>query len=436
MQRIDVALQVRARFVVEVQERDAGAIPAQHRVVARPTDDSAHAQHGLVVAAELDLHVDRVVALQLGVREHGHSAERNIIRFGKFRREIVTDAVRNEQRVPDARKLALVGSSGPGTLMLVHCLVALAASGGNPLSHHAGGSLRLGGVPECSVTDLQALLLALLQGVSELFPVSSLGHTILVPALLHWRNINRSDPTFLAFVVLLHLGTALALIVYYRQRWLAIVRALVTSVIRGRLSEDRDERIGWLLVVGTIPVGVLGVLFQEPVRALFGTPAPAAAFLATNGLVMFAGEALRRRQLADRDRADRPIEHLSFAQSVLVGFAQSFALLPGISRSGASMVAGLLCDLDHEDAAEFSFLLATPVIFAAALLETRYLTAPGAHVALVQALAGGLVAAIAAYLSVAFLMRYFKSNDLRPFGWYCLIAGVVCFILSKRGFVS
>jgi undecaprenyl-diphosphatase len=286
------------------------------------------------------------------------------------------------------------------------------------------------------VTDLQALLLALLQGVSELFPVSSLGHTILVPALLHWTNIDRANPTFLAFVVVLHLGTALALIVYYRARWAAIVRALVASVVRGRLSDDRDERIGWLLVVGTIPVGVLGVLFEEPVRALFASPAPAALFLALNGLVMFAGESLRRRQLANPSRADKPIEHLSFAQSVLIGFAQSFALLPGISRSGASMVAGLLCDLDHEDAAEFSFLLATPVIFAAALLETRYLVAPGAHVVLLQAVLGGLVAAVAAYLSVAFLMRYFKSNDLRPFGWYCLIVGVCCFILSKRGLLS
>jgi undecaprenyl-diphosphatase len=298
------------------------------------------------------------------------------------------------------------------------------------------GSLRHWGVPECSVTFLQALILALLQGVSELFPVSSLGHTILVPALLHWTNIDRSNPTFLAFVVLLHLGTALALIVYYRARWWAIVRALIASVVRGRLSADRDERIGWLLVVGTIPVGIAGVIFEEPVRALFGSPAPAAFFLALNGLVMFAGEALRRRQLANPARADRPIEHLSFVQSVIVGCAQSLALFPGISRSGASMVAGLLCDLDHEDAAEFSFLLATPVIFAAALLETRYLVAPGAHVVLAQAIAGGVVAAIAAYLSVAFLMRYFKSNDLRPFGWYCLIVGVACFILSKRGFLS
>jgi len=286
------------------------------------------------------------------------------------------------------------------------------------------------------VTDLQAIVLALLQGVSELFPISSLGHTILLPAALHWNNIDRADPTFLAFVVVLHLGTALALIVFYRREWARIVRALIVSVIRGKLSSDRDERIGWLLVVGTLPVGILGVLFQESVRALFGSPAPVALFLAANGLVMFAGEALRRRQLASPQRADRPIEHLTFGQSVLVGFAQSLALLPGISRSGASMVAGLLCDLDHEDAAEYSFLLATPVILAAAVLEIPKLTAPGAHVVLVQALVGGIVAGIAAYASVAFLTRYFKSNDLRPFGWYCLLAGVACFILTRMGVLS
>ncbi len=286
------------------------------------------------------------------------------------------------------------------------------------------------------MTDLQALVLALLQGVSELFPVSSLGHTILLPAVLHWKNIDRADPTFLAFVVVLHLGTALALIVYYRERWWAIVRALVGSVVRGSLTGERDERTGWLLVIGTLPVGILGVLFQEPVRALFGTPLPVAIFLALNGLVMFAGEGLRRRQMRASARADRPIERLTYLQSVLIGFAQSFALLPGISRSGASMVAGLLCDLDHEDAAEFSFLLATPVIFAAALLETHYLFGPGTHVVALQAIGGGVAAAIAAYVSVAFLMRYFKSNDLRPFGWYCLIAGAACIVLSLTGVIS
>ncbi len=286
------------------------------------------------------------------------------------------------------------------------------------------------------MTDIQAIVLALLQGVSELFPISSLGHTILVPALLHWRNIDRSGPTFLAFVVVLHLGTALALLTFYRKEWWAIVRALVASVVRGKLSDERDERIGWLLVVGTIPVGILGVLLQHPVRALFGSPAPAAVFLAINGLVMFAGEALRRRQHAMVGRADHPIERLTFAQSVGVGFAQSFALLPGISRSGASMVASLLCDLDHEDAARYSFLLATPVILAASLLEIPKLFAPDAHVVAMQAIVGCIVSGVAAYLSVAFLTRYFKSNDLRPFGWYCLIVGVTCFVLARMGVLT
>lgn len=280
------------------------------------------------------------------------------------------------------------------------------------------------------------MLLALLQGVSELFPISSLGHTILIPALLRWRNIDRADPTFLAFVVVLHLGTALALIVFYWREWLAIIGALLRSIARGKLSEDRNERVGWLLVVGTIPVGLLGVFLQKPVRELFGSPAPVAAFLAINGLVMFAAEALRRRQLAMTHRPDRPMQTLTFGQSVLVGISQSFALLPGISRSGASIVGGLLFDLDHEDAAHFSFLLATPVIFAASLLEIPKLFAPGAHVVAAQAAIGGVISGVAAYLSVAFLTRYFKSNDLRPFGWYCLIVGIACFVLSRMGVLT
>ena len=286
------------------------------------------------------------------------------------------------------------------------------------------------------MTDLQAILLALLQGVSELFPISSLGHTILLPSLLHWNNIHRSGPTYLAFVVVLHLGTALALIVFYRDLWWKIARALLASIVRGRLGSDRYERIGWLLVVGTIPVGILGVLLEHPVKALFGSPGPVAIFLTANGLLMFLGEYLRRRQRAQSGRGDHPIEALRYPQSVAVGFAQSLALLPGISRSGASIVAGLLCDLDHADAAQYSFLLATPVILAAGLLEIPKLFAPGAHVVAMQAVGGGILSGIAAYFSVAFLTRYFKHNDLRPFGWYCIIVGVVCFTLAHFGVIT
>jgi undecaprenyl-diphosphatase len=151
---------------------------------------------------------------------------------------------------------------------------------------------------------------------------------------------------------------------------------------------------------------------------------------------MFAGEALRRRQRGAVGRADKPIERLSYGASLSIGAAQALALLPGISRSGISIVAGLLCDLDHEDAARYSFLLATPVILAAALLETPKLFAPAAHVVLLQAVVGGIAAGIAAYLSVAFLTRYFRSNDLRPFGWYCVVVGAVCFILARKGIIT
>jgi undecaprenyl-diphosphatase len=285
------------------------------------------------------------------------------------------------------------------------------------------------------VTFVQAIALALLQGVTELFPVSSLGQTILIPALLHWSNINRAAPTFLAFVTVLHLGTALALMIFYRKTWLRLIRAFFRSIVRGKIGADVDEKLVWLLVVGSIPVGLLGVLLKDPVRKFFGSAQTAAVFLIINALIMFFGEYLRKRQKQQSGRADKPIASLTWAESVGVGFGQSLALFPGISRSGASMVAGLLVNLDHEDAANYSFLLATPIILAAGLLEIGDLSSPAAHTVLVQAVAGGIVSGIAAYVSVAFLVRYFKNNDLRPFGWYCLIFGAVCLALARTGVI-
>jgi undecaprenyl-diphosphatase len=279
------------------------------------------------------------------------------------------------------------------------------------------------------------MVLAVLQGVSELFPISSLGHTVLIPPLLHW-HVDESDESFLAFVVVLHLGTALALLVYYRNEWVRIVRALVGSIVRGRFNGDRDERLGWLLVVGTIPVGIMGVLFQSSVRGLFASPIPVAIFLMINGLVMFAGEELRRRQRARSERVAKPIDKVTWVEGLGVGFAQSLALLPGISRSGASIVAGLLIDLDHEEAANYSFLLATPVILLAGLLEIPTLFKPGVTIGPVEAILGCVVAGVTAYASVAFLTRYFQHNDLRPFGWYCLLAGAAAVILFSTKVVA
>ena len=271
------------------------------------------------------------------------------------------------------------------------------------------------------------MFLALLQGASELFPVSSLGHTVLVPALLHW-NVDRKEPTFLAFVVVLHLGTAIALVVFYRRDWARIVRALARSVARGRLGDDPDERLGWLLVAGTIPVGILGVFFEEPIRSLFGSSLLVSVFLIANAGVMFAGESLKRRVRAHGGVA--PLARLSYADGAKIGLSQALALLPGISRSGVSIVSGLVLDLDHTDAARFSFLLATPVIAAASVLEVPRILVPEAHGVLVEALVGGAISGLTAYASVAFLTRWFHSNDLRPFGWYCLAIGTLGLVLA------
>jgi undecaprenyl-diphosphatase len=279
------------------------------------------------------------------------------------------------------------------------------------------------------------MLLAVLQGVSELFPISSLGHTVLIPPLLHW-HVDEGDDSFLAFVVVLHLGTALALLVFYRATWVRIVRAFVGSIARGRFSGERDEKLAWLLVVGTIPVGILGVLFQSSVKALFASPIPVAIFLMLNALVMFAGEWLRRRQNAQPGREAKPIERLTWAQSAGIGVAQSLALLPGISRSGSSIVAGLMVDLDHEDAATYSFLLATPVILLASVLEIPDLLKPGVAIGPVEAIAGCVLAGLTAYASVAFLTRYFQHNDLRPFGWYCLLAGATALVLFSTKVIA
>ena len=281
---------------------------------------------------------------------------------------------------------------------------------------------------DADVTFVQAMLLAVLQGVSELFPVSSLGHTVLLPALLRW-NVDEGSEAFLAFVVVLHLGTALALILFYRRDWIALTRAFFTTIARGRISADPDERTVWLLVAATIPVGILGVLLESSVKKLFASPVPVSLFLLANGFLMLLGEWLRRRQKADATRPYRALPQLAAKDGVLVGFAQSLALLPGISRSGSAIVAGLLRDLHHEDAARYSFLLATPVIVAASVLEIPKLFAPDAHVVLVQALVGGLVAAVTAYASVAFLTRWFRHNDLAPFAWYCVAAGAISFVL-------
>jgi undecaprenyl-diphosphatase len=276
----------------------------------------------------------------------------------------------------------------------------------------------------------QVLVLALLQGVTELFPVSSLGHTVIIPSLLRW-NLNQADPTFLAFVVLLHVGTATALLIYFWRDWVAIVKAVVHSLIDGRMHGTPDERLGWRLIAGTVPAGLVGVLFQKQVQNPFANPRAAAAFLIVNGVIMFVGERVRRRAVAVDEGRTR-LDGLSVRTAVGIGSAQILALLPGISRSGSTMVAGLFANLTHEAAARFAFLLATPIIFGAGVLKIPDLFTPIARPHLPVYLLGGVAAGVAAFLSVAYLMRYFRVGRLDPFAIYCAAFGIVSLILLSR----
>lgn len=280
------------------------------------------------------------------------------------------------------------------------------------------------------MSAFQALVLALLQGVTELFPVSSLGHTVILPRLLHW-SLDQRDPSFLAFVVLLHVGTATALFIYFWDDWRPIIGAVVRSAIAGRFAGSPEERLGWRLVAGTAPMVPLGFLLERQVRDLFASPRIAAGFLIVNGVMMFAGERLRRRALAgELGRTD--LENLSVPVALAIGASQALAFLPGISRSGTTIVAGLLANLKHEAAARFSFLLATPVIAGAGVLEVPRLFEPAARPHLPVFLLGGVVAGIAAFLSVAFLMRYFRVGRLGPFAVYCAVFGVLATIVLTR----
>src|ERR1700693_5161786 len=276
----------------------------------------------------------------------------------------------------------------------------------------------------------QVLVLALLQGVTELFPVSSLGHTVILPKLLGW-NLNQADPTFLAFVVLLHVGTATALLIYFWRGWVAIIQAVCRSRIDGRMTAPPYDRLAWRLIAGPVPAGLVGVLFQKQVQSLFANPRAAAAFLIVNGVIMFVGERVRRRAVALDGERTR-LDGLSVRTAVGIGSAQILALLPGISRSGSTMVAGLLANLTHEAAARFAFLLATPIIFGAGVLKIPDLFTPTALPHLPVYLLGVLAAGVAAFLSVAYLMRYFRVGRLDPFAIYCAAFGIVSLVVLSR----
>jgi undecaprenyl-diphosphatase len=275
--------------------------------------------------------------------------------------------------------------------------------------------------------------MGLLQGATELFPVSSLGHAVILPALLHW-SYRQSDPGFVPFLTLLHLGTAGALLILYWRDWVRIVSGFVRAALRGRI-EAPEERLAMLLLVGTVPAGAVGLVLEVPLKHLFATPKAAAGFLVVNGLILLGGEVLRRRSerrglnREEQEEQFKEAEQISFRAAAVTGVAQSLALLPGISRSGVTMTGGLLAGLRHQEAARFSFLLATPIITGAGLLEVPQLFEHPAPIGLYAASA--VVAGVAAYLSARFLIRYFRSGRLDPYGWYCAAAGILALVLLR-----
>lgn len=267
------------------------------------------------------------------------------------------------------------------------------------------------------MTAIQALVIAILQGATELFPVSSLGHAVLLPPLLHW-DIDELSGAFLPFLVTLHLGTATALLIYFWRDWWALFTGVLGLSSPHQASESR--RVFLLIVVATIPAVIVGAALEHFLRNLFGAPLVAAGFLILNGLLLLFGERIRAR-------GNRPLTDLKVRDAAIIGIWQCAALIPGISRSGATIVGGLLRGITHEAAAHFSFLIATPIILGATVRELpKLLHADAAPGVFSLAAIAAVVAGITAYLSTAFLMRYFRSHDdwaLNPFGYYCIVVG-------------
>ena len=333
------------------------------------------------------------------------------------------------------------------------------------------------------LTYLEAAVVGLVQGVSELFPVSSLGHNVLIPALIggSWaRDLNVADANspYLAFIVGMHVATAIALLIYFWRDWIRIIGGFLSS-IRHRQVQTRDQRMAWMIILATIPVGLVGVVADKPFREIFGKPILAGVFLIINGVILYCGErfrpassiradqeiaaqrqqalmpapagvrrqpvpagpgmarqarhasgqqAVRQEELVQAVQADERLSRMGYLRALIIGSSQILALLAGISRDGITMVTGMSRGLSREDAARFAFLLATPVILAAGVLELPKLTGPEGHGIHGQILLGSILSGVGAYVSVRFLMRYFQTRTLTPFAIYCFVFGLLAVV--------
>jgi undecaprenyl-diphosphatase len=334
------------------------------------------------------------------------------------------------------------------------------------LRHRLACAWTVKGIELTHLTYLEAAVVGLVQGVSELFPVSSLGHAVLIPALIggQWGadlDVSKAESPYLAFIVGLHVATATALLVYFWKDWVRIAGGFASSV-RDRRVETTDQRLAWMIVLATIPVGLVGLVAEHPFRVIFGKPVVAGVFLAVNGVILIAGERFRRRASLDADAriaagrrtelvavgggmaaapppaapagiapaaavmADRRLSAMGYGRAIVIGSAQILALLAGISRDGVTMVAGMRRGLSREDAARFAFLLSTPVILAAGMLKIPDLFGPLGQGIRGQIVLGSVLSGLGAYAAIRFLVRYLQTRSLTPFGIYCLVAGLAC----------
>jgi undecaprenyl-diphosphatase len=281
------------------------------------------------------------------------------------------------------------------------------------------------------MSQLQAILLAAIQGVTELFPVSSLGHAVILPRLLHWR-IDQQSPGFLPFLVMLHVGTAAALLIYFGREWRDILLAVIGAVpLRERIE---GRQLFMKIVLGTLPAVILGFVFEKALRHLFGSPELVALALAVNGAVLLLTEKLKMKV---KDAGKSYLDELTYGKILFIGICQAAALIPGLSRSGLTIGAGLISGLGHEESARFSFLLAAPIILGAAVLEVPKLQTTTNGIGFGISLMGGVVAGLTAYASIAFLMAFFRKHEfdgLRPFAFYCIGAGILAFAAFLAGF--
>ena len=322
------------------------------------------------------------------------------------------------------------------------------------------------------MTYAESMVVGLIQGVTELFPVSSLGHNVLIPALIggSWAqdlSVSAPESPYLAFIVGLHVATAAAIILYFWRDWVRLVAGFLSS-LRERRIATADQRLAWMIILATIPVGIAGLALEHAFRVVFSKPVPTALFLALNGVILLGGERMMRRrslplaaptsesvqpdgqrvdlreeshagsardlEVAQAVAADRRLSGMSFGKAVLIGTAQIAALLPGISRDGIVSVTGMARGFSRGDAVRYSFLLSAPVILAAGVLKIPDLTGPLGNGIRGQVLVGSLLSFVGAYLSVRFLTRYFaKERSLAPFGIYCLLAGLgsLAYLLAR-----